>query len=182
MAVLRDEWSVLFELVGDLVEPGLGAGLILVAAGRPRHAGRADDVLADLDRQPAGGGADAGQPERGARRIVLLPLRELARGRAEGAGGERLALTVLDRVRRGIVAAQMDDDLAGAADHGDRDAIALSLAGFPGCGGDRQAGREPQVLVAEQLSACPVRARSPHAHPTHPLTPSHLLLPLPRPP
>src|SRR5258705_1513436 len=112
MAVLRDEWSVLFELVGDLVEPGLGAGLILVAAGRTRHADRADDVLADLDRQPAGGGADAGQPERGARRIVLLPLRELARGRAEGAGGERPAPTVIDRLRRSIVPEPLDADLA----------------------------------------------------------------------
>src|SRR5882762_7951533 len=99
MAVLRDEWSVLFELVGDLVEPGLGAGLILVAAGRTRHADRAADVLADLDRQPAGGGADAGQPERGARRFVLVALRELARWRAEGGGGDRRAVSVIDRVR-----------------------------------------------------------------------------------
>src|SRR2546421_12454028 len=44
----------LFELIGDLVEAGLGAGLVLVAAGRARYADRADHVFPDLDRQPAG--------------------------------------------------------------------------------------------------------------------------------
>src|SRR4051812_49449556 len=101
----QPDGSQLFELVGALVEPGLGASLVLVAAGRARYADRADDVLPDLDRQSAGCGADAGQPERGARRIVLLPLRELARRCAKGTCRKRLALTVFDRVRRGIIAA-----------------------------------------------------------------------------
>src|SRR5712675_2479369 len=119
MAVLRDEWSVLFELVGDLVEPGLGAGLILVAAGRTRHADRADDVLADLDRQPAGGSADIAEPQRETGRVFLLPLPELAGRRAKRPRRIGLAKAVLDRVRRGVVAAQLHNELAGAANDGD---------------------------------------------------------------
>src|SRR5437868_8137337 len=121
---------MLFQLVGDLVEPGLGAGLVLVAAGRARYADRADNVIADLDRQPAGGSADITEPQRETGRVFLLPLAELAGRRAEGARRIGLAEAVLDRVRRGVVAAQLHDDLAGAADDGDGDAVALRLAGL----------------------------------------------------
>src|SRR5690349_1946233 len=101
----------LFQLIGDLVEPGLGAGLVLVAAGRARYADRADNVIADLDRQPAGGCADVAEPQRETGRVFLLPLAELARGGAEGARRIGLAEAVFDRVRRGIVAAQLHNDL-----------------------------------------------------------------------
>ena len=44
--------SAHFELIRYLVEPGLDTGL--VDPGRTRHGGPADDIIADLDRQPAG--------------------------------------------------------------------------------------------------------------------------------
>src|SRR5437762_3300527 len=93
---------MLFQLVGDLVEPGLGAGLVLVAAGRARHADRADDVIADLDRQPAGGSADIAEPQRETGRVFLLPLPELAGRRAKRPRRIGLAKAVLDRVRRAL--------------------------------------------------------------------------------
>src|SRR5437762_7936842 len=94
MAVLRNECG-LFELVGDLVEPGLDAGLVLVAAGRARDAGRADHLVADLDRQRALRCDDAREVHRAGGRVVLDPLHELARGDAESARGVGLTLAVL---------------------------------------------------------------------------------------
>ena len=43
----------LLQLIRDLVDAGLGAGFVLVAAGRAGDANRADHVVADLDRQRA---------------------------------------------------------------------------------------------------------------------------------
>jgi hypothetical protein len=42
-------WSL--ELIGDLIEAGLDAGLVLFTAGRAGDTGRADHLVADLDRQ-----------------------------------------------------------------------------------------------------------------------------------
>src|SRR3977135_4750998 len=48
---------LLFQRIGCLVDAGLGADLILLAAGGPRDADRADHIVAGLDRQGALGGA-----------------------------------------------------------------------------------------------------------------------------
>src|SRR5262245_18502658 len=80
----------LLQLVLDLVEAGLDAGFILLATRRAGDAGRADHILADLDRQRATGGGVAGEILRAHRRVLLQPLLHLAGRNAEGAGCERL--------------------------------------------------------------------------------------------
>src|ERR1700704_4205741 len=47
---------LLFQRIRRLVDAGLGTDLILLAAGRPRDADRADHIVACLDRQGALGG------------------------------------------------------------------------------------------------------------------------------
>src|SRR5205823_4595848 len=79
---------------------------------------RANDVIADLDRQPAGGSADIAEPQRETGRVFLLPLPELAGRRAKRPRRIGLAKAVLDRVWRGVVAAQLHNELAGAANDG----------------------------------------------------------------
>lgn len=144
---------MLLELIGDLVNPSLGADLVLVPAGRAGDADGADHVVADLDRQRTLGGDDAAQMHRSGRRVVLDTLGEHTRGDTEGARGVGLALAVLDRMRRGVVAAQHHDRLAVAPDHGDRNAVALRLARIGGGRGDGQGRGERQVFVIEQLRA-----------------------------
>ena len=61
----------LLQLIGHLVEPGLDACLILFAAWGARCAGRADDVIPDLDRERALVGDDVAQVDQGERRIGL---------------------------------------------------------------------------------------------------------------
>ena len=51
----------LLQLILDLVEAGLDAGLVLLAARRAGGAGRADHIVADLDRQRALRRGEAGQ-------------------------------------------------------------------------------------------------------------------------
>ena len=52
-APARDDADCVLQLILDLVEAGLHAGLVLLAARRAGDAGRADHVVADLDRQRA---------------------------------------------------------------------------------------------------------------------------------
>src|ERR1044071_5125704 len=66
------------QLVGDLFDPGFGAGLVLVAAGRAGYAHGTDHILADLDRQGALIGDDVGQMHLPGGRVVLDPLDEFA--------------------------------------------------------------------------------------------------------
>src|SRR6516165_10618194 len=61
----------LFQLVGDLVEAGLGARLVLLAAGRAGHADCPDDLVADLDRQCPLRRDDAAEVDCAGGRIVL---------------------------------------------------------------------------------------------------------------
>src|SRR5713226_4245488 len=59
------------EIILDARDSGLGAGLILVAAGRTRNTERTDDFVAGLDRDPAGEQRDVGQRrERGTGRVA----------------------------------------------------------------------------------------------------------------
>src|SRR5258708_4803450 len=43
----------LFQLIGDLVDAGLGTGLVLVATRRARNPDAAEHIVTDLDRQCA---------------------------------------------------------------------------------------------------------------------------------
>ena len=61
----------LFEVRGNLVDAGLGAGFILVAARRAGNPDGADDVVTDLDRQRALGRHDVGQEQGTGGRIAL---------------------------------------------------------------------------------------------------------------
>src|SRR5215468_3050729 len=119
-----------FELVGDLLDAGLDAGFVLVAAGSPGNADRADHLLADHDRQRAARGGEAGEILRAHLRIFLEPLFHLARRDAERAGGKGLLEAVLHGMRSAAVAAHLDQNFAVAADHGGRDAVALFGAGL----------------------------------------------------
>src|SRR5262245_27009850 len=83
------------ELVGHLVDAGLDAGFVLVAAGSAGDADRADDVLADHDRQRAARGGEAGEILGSHLRILLQPLFHLARRNPEGARGVGLLEAVL---------------------------------------------------------------------------------------
>jgi hypothetical protein len=70
----HDPTDRLFELVGDLVDAGLGARLVLLAARRTGDADRNDDVVAGLDRQCALGRDDACKLNGPGCRIVLYVL------------------------------------------------------------------------------------------------------------
>src|SRR5215471_6381544 len=104
-----------FELIGDLLDAGLDAGFVLVAAGSAGNAGRADHFLADHNRQRAARGGEAGEILRPHLRIFLQPLFHLARGNAECARREGLLEAVLHGVRSSAVAADLDQYLAVAA-------------------------------------------------------------------
>ena len=96
----------LLELIGDLVDAGLRADVVL--AGRARDADRADHLIADLDRQPAGERQHAGILHR--RRVTGLVLQRLAKaadGWLIGARGVSLAVGAFRRVQAGAVAAQL---------------------------------------------------------------------------
>src|SRR5215469_4602171 len=120
----------LLELIGDLVEAGFGAGLVLLAARRTGHTDRADDLVADLDRQRALRRNDPAEMHRARGRVVLDALDELARRNAKRARGIGLALAVLHRMRRGAVTTQRDQRLAVASEHMHRDVVALLGAGL----------------------------------------------------
>src|SRR5262252_3095925 len=66
----------LLQVRRHLVDAGLGAGFVLVAARRAGDADRADRVLADLDRQAALRRYDVGEMERAGREIALQRLGE----------------------------------------------------------------------------------------------------------
>src|SRR5262249_6976341 len=119
------EPRVLFELVGDLFDAGLDAGFVLVAARGSRDPDRADHVLADRNRPRAARGGEAGQVLRAHLRILLQAFFHLARRNAEGARGVGLLEAVLHGVRAGAVAADLDDHLAVAADHGGGHAVTV---------------------------------------------------------
>src|SRR5688572_12135882 len=93
--------DALLELILDLVDPGLDAGLVLLAARAARCAGRTDHVVADLDRQRALARDHVRQGDEAELRVVLQPLHEIARGAAEGARGVGLAEAVIHGVRAG---------------------------------------------------------------------------------
>jgi len=117
-----------FELICNFVEPGLNAGL--VDPWRTRYTGPADNIIADLDRQPAGYCDNV-------RQGYLLANDRIIIGEALGIGSSRsakasrgigFAARVFHRVRAGVVTAQGDDDLAGTIDDDSGDGIATGLA------------------------------------------------------
>src|SRR4026207_946059 len=89
-APARDDANASFQLILDLVDAGLHAGLVLLATRRTGRTGSTDHLVADLDRQRAAPGGEAGEVLRAHLRIILQALFHLARGDAEGARGERL--------------------------------------------------------------------------------------------
>src|SRR6478672_4862693 len=97
-------WADSLELIGDLLDAGLDAGFVLVAAGSAGDTGRADHFLADHDRQRAAGGGEAGEILRAHLRIFLQPIFHFARGNAEGARREGFLEAVLHGVRSSAVA------------------------------------------------------------------------------
>src|SRR5258708_16939175 len=66
--------GLLFQRVRCLVDAGLGADLILLAAGCSRDADRADHIVADLDRQGALGSDPVAEMDAGRGPVVLYPL------------------------------------------------------------------------------------------------------------
>src|SRR5258708_20938078 len=102
---------LLFQCIRRLVDAGLGADLILLAAGRSRDADRADHIVAGLDRQGALGGHHVAEMDKGRGRVVLDPLDELPRRHAKGARRICLAEGVLHGVRPGGVPADLQDYL-----------------------------------------------------------------------
>src|SRR5260221_1986913 len=149
----------LLELLGHLVDPGLDAGLVLLAARCARRAGRADGIVTDLDRQRALIGDDVVEMDQAEARVGLQARDQVARGAAESARGVRLAHAVLHRVRPGVVAAHLHERLAVAADHGHRYVVAAGLAGGERGLCDRQGHGRGQVLALEQLRASRRRQR-----------------------
>ena len=89
--------------------------------------------------------------DEGRGRVVLDPLDELARRHAKGARRIGLAEGVLHGVRRGVVAAHLQDDLAVAPDHRHRHGVALALAEIGSGRGDGERRRERQILARQQL-------------------------------
>jgi len=70
------------QLIGDLVDPGLGARLVLVAAGRTGNADRADDVVADFDRSAPCKAMTSGKCTRPSVGLSLTAWRSRPKGRA----------------------------------------------------------------------------------------------------
>src|SRR5467141_1265466 len=92
-----------------------------LATRRSRHADRADDLVAGLDRQSALRRDDPRQVHRAGCGIVLYALDKFARWDAKRARSVGLALAVLHRFRRSAVAAHRDEDLAITPEHMDGD-------------------------------------------------------------
>src|SRR5262245_5935354 len=138
------------ELVGHLVDAGLDAGFVLVAAGSAGDANRTDDVLADHDRQRTTRGGEAGEILGTHLRILLQPVFHLAGRNPEGARGVSLLEAVLHGVRPGAVATDLNYHFAVAADHGGRHAITVRRAGGDGGFGDGEGRARGQVLAGEE--------------------------------
>src|ERR1700730_4134824 len=72
-------------MVGHLVQRGLHARLVLLAAWRAGAPRRAYDLFAHLDRQRAASSGEAGEILRAHLRVFLQPLFHFARGDTKGA-------------------------------------------------------------------------------------------------
>src|SRR5262245_25092013 len=137
----------LLELLSDLVDTGLDARLVLVAPGRARRADPADGLVDDLDRTSALLGDDVAEMNQAEGGIVLQACDQIARGDAESARGVGLAHAVLHRMRAGVVATHLDENLAVAADHRYRHAEAVGLAARDRGFRDRQGHGGGEVLA-----------------------------------
>src|SRR5262245_9424880 len=78
--------EALLQVRGDLVDTGLGASLVLVAARCAGNTDGTDGVVADLDRQRALRRNDVGEPQRTGVGVALDAFGEVTGGPAEGAG------------------------------------------------------------------------------------------------
>src|SRR6476646_9671818 len=155
----RKLWR-LFQLIGNLIDTGFDARFIFLATRRAGSTSRADDLIAELDWQRALIGNHISKVNEAERRVVLQAGDDLARRYAEGAGGIGFAEAVLDGVRTGIVAPDLDNNLAVASDDGRRHRVAIRLAGGDrgGRNGNGQLGR--YVLVLKKLGASGLSKRS----------------------
>src|ERR1700676_4639316 len=150
----------LLQPVGDLVERGLDAGLILFAARSTGGSGPANHFLAEHDRQRALHGNDVAEIDETERGFSLDALDHLARWRAGRARSVGLPHAVFHGVRIGIVAADLQDDLAVSPDYRHRYAVAVGFAGGLRGFGNGHGDRGGYILVLEQLG---VGGRNQHA-------------------
>src|SRR5256886_4041135 len=120
----------LLQHAGDFVDSGLDASLVLLLARRAGGAGRADGLLADLDRQRALVRDHVVEVDQAELRVGLEPLHHLAGRDAEGARGIGLAKAVLHGVRARAVAAHLGQHFGVAPDHGHGYRVATGLAGL----------------------------------------------------
>ena len=80
----------LLKLIGNLVESGFDAGLVLFAARSARRTGPANRVVTDFDRQRPLIGDDVIEMNQGERGVGLQTRHDFARGNAERARGVML--------------------------------------------------------------------------------------------
>src|SRR6266852_2072534 len=95
----------LLQIGGHLVDAGLGASFVLVAARGAGHPNGADRLVADLDRQRAPRRDDVGETERAGERIALQAIGKVAGRPCEGARRVGLLHGVLERGEAGAVVA-----------------------------------------------------------------------------
>ncbi len=122
---------------------------------------------------------DPGQVDSAEGGVVLDPLDKLARGDAKCPRRVRLALTVLHRVRRGVVAAYRQEDLAVATEDVHGHAIPLFSASLESGLSNGHGHQGRQALLIEQLRGCRRRASAREAQNSEAIKHrSHVFLPL----
>ncbi len=143
----------LLQLILHLIHRGVDA--IVVEARRTGSADAADDLVADLDRLAARNGDHVRQRHLlvGDRIGILQLLGVFRRRLLERHRRVGLAPRVLHGVRRGVVAAHLDDRLAVAIDDHGGFRLALGRAGGDGFLGDGLGDVKRQVLVHDQRGA-----------------------------
>src|SRR5436305_4071607 len=121
--------AILFQLVADLLDAGIGACFVLLAAGRAAYADRADDLVPGLDRHSA---AQCDRPfcvlEARHGRVGQNTFGPVGGRLPEGDRSKRLAAAGDDRVRARAIVAERCFDEAVAIDHRHADVIAVGPA------------------------------------------------------
>jgi len=107
----------LFELVGNFVNASLNASLVFFAAWRTGCARSADGLVADFYRQGALVSNDIAQMDKSQRWLILDALDHVAGWGPKGPRRIGFAKAVLHRMRTGVIAAKLDENLSVATDH-----------------------------------------------------------------
>lgn len=140
------------QLILDLIEAGLHAGLVLLAAGRTGDSCCAGNVIADLNWQSASRGGEASEKLRAHLGIVLQAFFHFPRRNLESARGKRLLERIFHGMGPRTVATYLNNDLADATHNHGRNLEALRLAISHGGRGDGNGDIGRDVLVNERLS------------------------------